>query len=54
MKNFLKGKKLWDYNIGTLYKHRNEKDEKYAKQLDIWKVKVWKLSLGSTTLLSIQ
>ena len=38
MKNFLEGKKMWGYIIGTLCKPINEKNEKYVEQLDVWKV----------------
>ena len=38
MKSFLKGKKMRGYIIDTLHKPRNENDEKYAEQLDVWEV----------------
>lgn len=38
MKKFLEGKKMWGYIIGTICKPMNEKNEKYAEQLDVWKV----------------
>ena len=31
-------KQMWGYIVGTLCKPRNEDDEKYAEQLDVWKV----------------
>ena len=39
MKKFLKGKNIQGYIISTLCKPMNEKDEKYAKQLDVWEVR---------------
>ena len=34
MKNFLKGKKVCGYIIGSLHKPMNERKEKYVEQLD--------------------
>ena len=29
---------MWSYIVGTLCKPRNEDDEKYVEQLDVWKI----------------
>ena len=39
------GKKIQGYIIGALHKPKNEEDEKYVGQLDIWKLNNSKLSL---------
>ena len=39
MKNFLKGKKMRGYIIGTLHKPMKENNYKYVEQLDVWKVR---------------
>ena len=36
MKHFLKGKRMWGYVSGTSTKPKDDKDESFAEQLDLW------------------
>ncbi|XP_062103204.1 uncharacterized protein LOC133814230 [Humulus lupulus] len=36
MKNFLKGKRMWGYVSGTSTKSKDDKDESFVEQLDLW------------------